>query len=74
MKYVLTKTHFYMGASSRTSYGISIMEEANEMPGVIESITDISENMQEVNRIVEYCNNAKVSIAELSDIVEIFLK
>ena len=73
MKYVLTKTHFYIGASSRTSYGISIVEDMEEMPGVIESITDVSENMQEVERIIEYCNNARVSITELSDVIEMFI-
>ena len=34
MKYVLTKNYYYNGKASRTSYGIALMEDAEEMPGV----------------------------------------
>ena len=74
MKYVLMENKFFMGKESRTSYGIALAEEADEMPGIIDAIVDLSDDQESVIEFVKSCNQKNVDAAKLYDEVDNFLK
>ena len=74
MKYVLMKNYFYLGKASRTSYGIALVEDAEEMPGIIDAVVDLCDEKEEVMAFVESCNEKKLDAAKLGDEIDIFLK
>ena len=74
MKYVLTKNYYYNGKASRTSYGIALMEDAEEMPGVIDAFVDLSDDKEAVAAFVEVCNEKKLEASMLADEIDAFLK
>ena len=74
MKYVLMKNHFYFGSASRTSYGVALMEDADEMPGVIDAVVDLSDDAEKVMAFVDQCNRKKVGVTNLYDEVDTFLQ
>lgn len=71
-KYVLTKTTYYNGEHSRTSYGISAISTEDDVT-VLCSVEDIADEQGEVAKLVELCNSEKLAIEHLQNIVEDFL-
>ena len=67
------KNHFYFGSASRTSYGVALMEDADEMPGIIDVVVDLSDDADKVMSFVENCNRKNLDVTELHDAVETFL-
>lgn len=71
-KYVLTKTTYYNGDHTRTSYGISAISTEDNVR-ILCSIEDISDEQDELAKLVELCNAEKLEIEHLQNVVEDFL-
>ena len=71
-KYVLTKTTYYNGEHTRTSYGISAISTEDNVT-VLCSIEDITDEQDKVAKLVELCNTEKLEIEHIQNVVEDFL-
>jgi hypothetical protein len=71
-KYVLTKTTYYNGEHTRTSYGIAVISTEDNVT-VLSSIEDIADEQGGVANLVELCNSEKLEIEHLQSIVDDFL-
>ena len=71
-KYVLTETTYHNGEHTRTSYGIAVISTEDNVT-VISSIEDISDDREELANLVELCNEEKLEIEHLQNVVEDFL-
>ncbi len=71
-KYVLTKTTYYNGEHSRTSFGISAISTEDNLT-VLCSVEDIAEEQREIENLVEICNVKKLEMEHLQSIVDDFL-
>ena len=71
-KYVLTETTYHNGKHTRTSYGIAVISDYDNVT-VLSSIEDISDDREELGNLVELCNEEKLEIEHLQSIVEDFL-
>ena len=71
-KYVLTKTTYYNGEHSRTSYGIAVISTEDNVT-VLSSIEDIADEQGGGANLVELCNAEKLEMEHLQSIVDDFL-
>ena len=71
-KYVLTETTYHNGEHTRTSYGIAVISTEDNVT-VISSIEDISDDREELANLVELCNEEKLEIEHLQNVVDDFL-
>lgn len=71
-KYVLTETTYHNGEHTRTSYGIAVISTEDNVT-VLSSIEDISDDREELAKLVELCNEEKLEIEHLQNVVEDFL-
>ena len=71
-KYVLTKTTYYNGKHTRTSYGIAVISTEDNVT-VLCSIEDITDEQNEITKLIELCNTEKLAIEHLQNAVYDFL-
>ena len=71
-KYVLTKTTYYNGEHTRTSYGIAVISTEDNVT-VLCSIEDITDEQNEITKLIELCNAEKLAIEHLQNVVDDFL-
>ena len=71
-KYVLTETTYYNGKHTRTSYGIAVISIEDNIT-VLSSVEDISDDREELAKLVELCNSEGLEIEHLQSIVDDFL-
>lgn len=71
-KYVLTETTYHNDKHTRTSYGIAVISDYDNVT-VLSSIKDISDDREELANLVELCNSEKLEIEYLQNVVEDFL-
>ena len=71
-KYVLTKTTYHNGEHTRTSYGIAVISTEDNVT-VLSSVEDISDDREGLAKLVELCNEEKLEIEHLQNVVEDFL-
>ncbi|MBO5715203.1 MAG: hypothetical protein J6S23_02275 [Clostridia bacterium] len=71
-KYVLTKTTYYNGEHTRTSYGIAVISTEDNVT-VLCSIEDVSDEQDELAKLAELCNAEKLEIEHIQNVVEDFL-
>ena len=71
-KYVLTETTYHNGKHTRTSYGIAVISTEDNVT-VLCSIEDISDEQAEIAKLIELCNEEKLEIEHLQNVVEDFL-
>jgi hypothetical protein len=68
-KYALTKTTYYNGEHTRTSYGIAAISTEDNLT-VLCSVEDIADEQGEIENLVEICNVEKLAIEHLQNVVE----
>ena len=73
MKYALIETTLYVDETKRTSYGIAVIEEAKETPGIIDVAIDLCDDKARVSAFVDKCNAERIFPTKIYDEVEIFL-
>ena len=71
-KYVLTETTYHNGEHTRTSYGIAVISTEDNIT-VLSSVEDISDDREELAKLVELCNEEKLEVEHLQNVVEDFL-
>lgn len=71
-KYVLTKTTYYNGEHTRTSYGIAVISDEDNVT-ILCSVEDISDEQAEIAKLIELCNAEKLEIEHLQSVVDDFL-
>ena len=71
-KYVLTETTYRNGEHTRTSYGIAVISTKDNVT-LLCSIEDISDEQAEITKLIELCNEEKLEIEHLQNVVEDFL-
>ena len=71
-KYVLTETTYYNGENTRTSYGIAVISVEDNIT-VLCSIEDITDDRNELFKLVELCNAEELEMEHLQNIVDDFL-
>lgn len=71
-KYVLTETTYHNGEHTRTSYGIAVISTEDNVT-VLCSIEDVTDERNELAKLVELCNEEKLEIEHLRGVVEDFL-
>ena len=71
-KYVLTKTTYYNGEHTRTSYGIAVISTLDNI-SVLCEITDITDGRNKLQKLVEFCNKKQLDIDHLQNVVDDFL-
>ena len=71
-KYVLTETTYHNGKHTRTSYGIAVISDYDNIT-VLCSVEDITDEQAEIAKLVELCNEEKLEIEHLQNVVEDFL-
>ena len=71
-KYVLTETTYHNGKHTRTSYGIAVISTEDNVT-VLCSVEDITDKQAEIAKLIELCNEEKLEIEHLQNVVEDFL-
>ena len=71
-KYVLTETTYYNGEHTRTSYGITVISTLDNI-SVLCEMTDITDERDKLQKLVELCNKKQLDIDHLPNVVDNFL-
>jgi hypothetical protein len=61
------------GSAKRTAFGIAAVEEYDGITTILESISDVSSDIDAIERLVEVCNNLQLDPIHLQDVVSDFL-
>lgn len=69
-KYITVESTYKFDVNERKSYGIAICDSENT---VLETIADISPNIEGIKKLVDLCNKEKLSPCHLYDVVRDFL-
>ncbi len=70
-KYILTKTTYYNGKYTRTSYGIAVVSTEDNI-SVLSSIEDVANEQEKLAKLIKLCNAEKLEIEHLQGIVDDF--
>ena len=71
-KYVLTETTYRNGEHTRTSYGIAVISDYDNIT-VLCSVEDINDEQAEIAKLIELCNAEKLEIEHLQNVIEDFM-
>ena len=71
-KYVITETTYHNCEHTRTSFGIAVISTEDNIT-VLCSVEDITDDSNELAKLVELCNMEKLEIEHLQNVVEDFL-
>ena len=62
------------GAATRIGFGIAAVEEYDAVTTISQFISDLSVNIEPVERLVELCNDLQLDPIHLQDVVSDFLE
>ena len=71
-KYVLTETTYDNGEYTRTSYGIAVVSKLDNI-GILYEVLDITNERDELEKLVTLCNTENLEIEHLQNVVDDFL-
>ena len=71
-KYVLTKTTYYNSEHTRTSYGIAVISNEDNVT-ILCAVEDITDERDDLTNLVELCNTEKLEIEHLQNVIDDFL-
>ena len=69
----MVQSTYKNGNATRIGFGIAAVEEYDGITTILESISDISSNIEPVKHLVELCNNLQLDTIHLQDVVTDFL-
>ena len=69
----MVQSTYKNGNATRIGFGIAAVEEYDGITTILESISDISANIEPVEHLVELCNNLQLDPIHLQDVVTDFL-
>lgn len=73
--YGLTEEIYSLGSTSRTSYGVAVYADSEEVGTamIVACVRDVTEDKQALAELVSFCNRLELSTVHLMDVVEDFL-
>ena len=69
----MVQSTYKNGNATRIGFGIAAVEEYDGITTILESISDISSDIEPVEHLVELCNNLQLDPIHLQDVVTDFL-
>ena len=72
-KYIVVQSTYKNGNSTRIGFGIAVVEEYDGVTAILESIPDLSPDIEPIERLVEVCNELQLEPVHLQDVVTDFL-
>ena len=69
----MVQSTYKNGNATRIGFGIAAVEEYDGITTILESISDISSNIEPVEHLVELCNNLQLDTIHLQDVATDFL-
>ena len=72
-KYVVVKSEYINGDSTRIGYGIAVVEEYDGRVSVLDSVSDICLDVKSVEGLAELYNRAELDPIHLHEVVSDFL-
>ena len=72
-KYIVVQSTYKNEDIMRIGFGIAAVEEYDGVTTILESISDISTDIEPIERLVEICNNLQLDPIHLQDVVTYFL-
>lgn len=69
----MVQSTYKNGNATRIGFGIAAVEEYDGITTILKSISDISVNIEAIERLVQYCNNLQLDPIHLQDVVTDFL-
>lgn len=71
--YALVRSELYFGEASAVSYGIAHVDMRDNVPIILESVLDLSEDRASVENLVELCNDLCLDPIHMKDVVYDFI-
>ena len=72
-KYIVVQSTYKSRDITRIGFGIAAVEEYDGVTTILESISDISTDIEPIERLVKICNNLQLDPIHLQDVVTDFL-
>ena len=72
-KYIVVQITYKNGDITRIGFGIAAAEEYDGVTTILESISDLSSNIEPIERLVKVCNDLQLDPIHLQDVVTDFL-
>ena len=72
-KYIVVQSTYKNGEITRMGFGIAAVEDYDGVTTILESILDISTDIESIERLVKFCNNLQLDPIHLQDVVTGFL-
>ena len=69
----MVQSTYKNGNATRIGFGIATVEEYDGITIILESISDISTDIEPIERLVKVCNNLQLDPIHLQDVVTDFL-
>ena len=72
-KYIVVQSTYKNGDITRIGFGIAAVEEYDGVTTILELISDLSSDIDLIERLVKVCNNLQLDPIYLQDVVSDFL-
>jgi len=73
-KYIVVQNIYRNGESVRTAFGIAVVEEYDKIITVLDSVSDISSDIELVEKLAERCNICQLELVHFRDVIVDFLE
>ena len=71
--YIVVQSMYKNGDITRIGFGIAAVEEYDGVTTILESTSDLSSDIEPIERLVELCNDLQLDPIHLQDVVTDFL-
>lgn len=71
-RYIVVQNTYQSGRNTRIGYGIAVVTEYDGVITVLNSVSDLSADVQLIEELVERCNFQKLDPIHLQDVVADF--
>ena len=73
MRYVLTEDHILVGEENTVFYGIAAIVLENGVPTILDCISGITTQPEQLQILIQKCNDSMLSQIHLREVIEDFL-
>ena len=73
IKYIIVQNKYYCENLSIVSFGMAIAEEHNGSVTILKTFADLSPNFADVEKLVRLCNEQKLDLIHLDDVINDFI-
>lgn len=72
-KYIVVQSTYKNGDATRIGFKIAAAEEYDGVTTILESVSDLSSDIEPIEHLVEVCNDLQLDPIHLQDVVTDFL-